>query len=231
MIQQFMAYRSEIRAAQPVLDTQRSTTVGSCSTSGTTMQHVDSNAVKYFETMNSAQRLYMDSMRIALDPLASCIQDGEMRVQLRTEFSNWALPQHTLLVHTSPQCVKTFVFLPGEQAVCIPCSTTRPTSVEMLCYNDGQAITDKETRNYVQDVRLNKVTPFTGSVVLASDEYKICTELRKPEETESSNFVFSCYAYQADAHVTRSGALADLFKDMQNMLQYPVITPSRQLSD
>jgi len=156
------------------------------------MQHVDSNAIKYFETPNSAQRLYMDSMRIAPDPLASFAHKGKMRVQLRTEFSNWTSPQHTLLVHTSPQCVKKFVFLPGEQAVRIPCSTTRPTSVEMLCYNDGQELTDKETSNFVQDVRLNKTTPFTGSVVLANDEYKICTRLRKPEHTESSDFLFSC---------------------------------------
>ena len=108
------------------------------------MQHVDSNVVKYFETLNSTQRLYMDSMGIAPDPLASSAHEGEMRVQLRTEFSNWASPQHTMLVHTLQQCVKTFVFLPGEQAVRIPCSTTRPTSVEMLCYNDRQELTDKQ---------------------------------------------------------------------------------------
>jgi hypothetical protein len=101
------------------------------------MQHVDRNAVLYFETLNTAQKMYMDSMRIAPDPLASSAHEGEMHVQLRMELSNWASPQHTLLVHTSPQCVKTFVFLPGEQAVRIPCSTKRLTSVEILCYNDG----------------------------------------------------------------------------------------------
>ena len=82
------------------------------------MQHVDRNAVLYFETLNTAQKMYMDSMRIAPDPLASSAHEGEMHVQLRMELSNWASPQHTLLVHTSPQCVKTFVFLPGVAGCC-----------------------------------------------------------------------------------------------------------------
>ena len=55
-----------------------------------------------------AQETHLSSMRIAPDPLASSAHEGEIRVQLRMELSNWALPQHTLLVHTSPQCVKTF---------------------------------------------------------------------------------------------------------------------------
>ena len=175
--------------------------------------------------------MYMDSMRIAPDPLASSAHEGEMRVQLRMELSNWASPQHTLLVHTSPQCVKTFVFLPGEQAVRIPCSTKRLTSVEILCYNDGEELTDKQARHFVQDTRNCVVTAFTGSAVLASEQYKICTRLRKPEQTESLDFLFSCYAYERDAHVSSSCAIADLFKDMQNMLQYPVLTPSRPVSE
>ncbi len=117
------------------------------------MQHVDRNAVLYFETMNTAQKMYMDSMRIAPDPLASSAHEGEIRVQLRMELSNWASPQHTLLVHTSPQCVKTFVFLPREQAVRIPCSTKRLTSVEILCYNDGEELTDKHAQHFVQDTK------------------------------------------------------------------------------
>jgi hypothetical protein len=83
----------------------------------------------------------------------------------------------------------------------------------------------------VQDTRNGVVTAFTGSAVLATEQYKICSRLRKPEQTESLDFLFSCYAYERDAHVSSPCAIADLFKDMQNMLQYPVLTPSRPVSE
>ncbi len=90
------------------------------------MQHVYQVAMRYFETLNSAQLLYMNSMRIALDPLAPAVaaatQDA-MRVELRIDFSSWTTAQHTLAVHVAPDCVKTFVFERGCQAVGIPCST------------------------------------------------------------------------------------------------------------
>jgi hypothetical protein len=83
----------------------------------------------------------------------------------------------------------------------------------------------------VQDTRNGVVTAFTGSAVLATEQYKICSRLRKPEQTESLDFLFSCYAYERDAHVSSSCSIADLFQEMQNMLQYPVLTPSRPVSE
>ena len=61
----------------------------------TTMQHVDPVAVRYFQTLNDAQILYLNSMRIALDPLApEALRAGAgaaepLRVALRIDFRGW----------------------------------------------------------------------------------------------------------------------------------------------
>ena len=116
----------------------------------TTMQHVDPVAVRYFETLNDAQVLYLNSMRIALDPLApEALRAGAsaagapaepLRVALRIDFRGWTAAQHTLSVHVATDCVKRFVFAPGREAAGIPCSARRATSVEITCYNDGQEV-------------------------------------------------------------------------------------------
>ena len=117
----------------------------------TTMQHVDPVAVRYFETLNGAQIVYLNSMRIALDPLApEALRAGAgagaaepLRVALRIDFRGWTAAQHTLSVHVAPDCVKRFVFAPGREAAGIPCSARRATSVEITCYNDGQEVEAK----------------------------------------------------------------------------------------
>jgi hypothetical protein len=69
------------------------------------MQHVDPVAVKYFETLNRAQILYINSMLVVIDPLAAVQSSSEdaMHVELHIDWTNWATAQHTLTVHVSPQ--------------------------------------------------------------------------------------------------------------------------------
>ena len=123
------------------------------------MQHVDPVAVRYFETLNGAQIVYLNSMRIALDPLApEALRAGAsaagavgaagapaepLRVALRIDFRGWTAAQHTLSVHVATDCVKRFVFAPGREAAGIPCSAQLVTSVEITCYNDGQEVEAK----------------------------------------------------------------------------------------
>ena len=85
----------------------------------TTMQHVPCAAVKSFETLQSAQALYMNSMRIPLDPIepttltpVAISYEEPLRVELRIDVSNWTTAQHTLTLHLAPDCVKRFVFKP-----------------------------------------------------------------------------------------------------------------------
>ena len=133
------------------------------------MQHVDPVAVKYFETLNRAQILYINSMRVALDPLAAVPSGSEfqLHVELRIDWTNWTTAQHTLTVHVSPQCVKKFVFKPGAQAVGIPCSDKRLTTVEIKCYNDGKELRAGEAQSFVLDMRVNKATALTGSATIS----------------------------------------------------------------
>jgi len=202
-----------------------------------TMQHVDPVAVRYFETLNSAQLLYMNSMRIALDPLAPAVaaptQDA-MRVELRIDFSSWTTAQHTLAVHLAPDCVKTFVFERGCQAVGIPCSPSRPTSVEISCYNDGQEVDAGTARSFVLDMQQSKSTALNGPVTIGGspDTYKFYTALKHGAHT--ANYMFPCFAYGSDARTSTGSAfeysISHAFRDFDAVLARPVITPSRPVS-
>ena len=151
------------------------------------MQHVDPVDVRYFETLNGAQIVYLNSMRIALDPLApEALRAGAsaagapaepLRVALRIDFRGWTAAQHTLAVHVAPDCVKRFVFAPGCAAVGIPCSARRATSVEITCYNDGQEVEAACARSFVLDMQQSKSTVLSGPAIVAgpADTYKFYT--------------------------------------------------------
>lgn len=202
-----------------------------------TMQHVSPIAVRYFETLNGAQLLYMNSMRIALDPLAPAVaaatQDA-MRVELRIDFSSWTTAQHTLAVHVAPDCVKTFVFERGCQAVGIPCSTSRDTSVEITCFNDGQKVDAGTARSFVLDMQQSKSTALSGPVTIGGspDVYQFYTALKHGANT--ANYMFKCFAYAPDARASTGSAfeysISNAFRDFDAVLARPLITPSRQVS-
>ena len=207
----------------------------------TTMQHVDPVAVRYFETLNGAQMLYLNRMRIALDPLAPLHDDNAdtqntppMTVALRIDFRGWTAAQHTLAVHVAPDCVKRFVFAPGCAAVGIPCSARRATSVEITCYNDGQLVEAANARSFVLDMRQSKSTALSGPVTIGGppDTYKFYTAFKHGVHT--ANFTFSCFAYEADADPGLNAGfeyrVADAFRDYSSVLARPVITPSRAVS-
>jgi hypothetical protein len=205
----------------------------------TTMQHVDPVAVRYFQTLNDAQILYLNSMRIALDPLApEALRAGAgaaepLRVALRIDFRGWTAAQHTLSVHVTPDCVKRFVFAPGRAAAGIPCSARRATSVEITGYNDGQEVDAACARSFVLDMQQSKSTALSGPATIAgpADTYKFYTAVKHGEH--SANFTFSCFAYEADAEATSVGfeyRVADAFRDFTSVLARPVITPSRAVS-
>jgi len=206
----------------------------------TTMQHVTPVAVRYFETLNGAQVLYLNSMRIALDPLAPMHDDNDahsappMTVALRIDFRGWTAAQHTLAVHVAPDCVKRFVFAPGCAAVGIPCSARRATSVEITCYNDGQLVEAANARSFVLDMRQSKSTALSGPVTIGGppDTYKFYTACKHGVHT--ANFTFSCFAYEADAGPGLNAGfeyrVADAFRDYSSVLARPVITPSRAVS-
>jgi hypothetical protein len=219
----------------------------------TTMQHVDPVAVRYFETLNGAQILYLNSMRIALDPLApealraaasagagagaSAGAAEPLRVALRIDFRGWTAAQHTLSVHVAPDCVKRFVFAPGRAAAGIPCSARRATSVEITCYNDGQEVDAACARSFVLDMQQSKSTALSGPATIAgpADTYKFYTAVK--HGVHAANFTFSCFEYEADEADAQAGQslgfeyrVADAFRDFTSVLARPVITPSRAVS-
>jgi hypothetical protein len=215
----------------------------------TTMQHVAPAAVKSFETSNNAQALYMNSMRIALDPIAtttpvpldtSC--SGVLRVELRIDLTKWTSVQHTLTMHVAPDLVKRFVFQPvfdGSTAtlpgvIKIPCSARRPTSVEIRCYNDGAPIDVAEARSSLLDMQESKPTALDPCVTISgsADRYRFYTAMRRQEK--AFTFTFLCYTYEADAptHMACNNgySIKNAFSDWQSMLANPVITPSHPVS-
>ena len=202
----------------------------------TTMQHVAPVAVRFFETLNGAQMLYLNSMRIAPFPLLTEVpaEDEAMRVELRVDLRNWTAPQHTLAVHISPEFVKTFVFEPGTQAVGVPCSSRRQTSVEIKCFNDGEQVDARFARSFLLDLDLQKSTVVDGPVTLGSpaDKYRFHTAVK--QGTHSANFTFACYEYKADAKPATGStfeyATPDAWKEFNQLLALPVITPSRSPS-
>jgi hypothetical protein len=202
-----------------------------------TMQHVDPVAVRYFETLNGAQILYMNSMRIALDPLAPAAAEATqdpLRVELRIDFRNWTSAQHTLSVQIAPDYVKKFVFEHGHAAAGIPCSSRRLTSVEIKCYNDGQEVDAGTARSFVLDMQQSKSTALTGPATISGspDSYKFYTAMKHGVHT--ANFTFACFAYEADAEAGPASGfeyrVSDAFRDFNDVLARPVITPSRAVS-
>jgi hypothetical protein len=82
----------------------------------TTIHHVDPVSVRYFETLNIAQILYMNNIRIALAPAVAEATQDTLRVELRIDFRSWTTAQHILSLHIATDCVKKFVFEHGHAA-------------------------------------------------------------------------------------------------------------------
>lgn len=210
----------------------------------TTMAHVDGAAIRYFETMNDAQKLYMNSMRIALDPVASSASAGgsgtgatvdALEVALRIDVSNWTSAQHTLSVCVSADCVKRFVFKPGEEAPGIPISANRPTRVDIRCYNNGEEISSSEGRSFLLNMPESHSTALCQPVTISgsADTYRFYTALRRKENAFS--WTFPCYTYAgdvcADSSLASTGySMSNAMRDFRALLESPVITPSRDVA-
>ena len=208
------------------------------------MAHVDCAAVRYFETMNDAQKLYMNSMRIALDPLANSASAGDsgtatvvhaLEVALRIDISNWTSAQHTLSVYVSPDCVKRFVFKPGEEAPGIPISAKRPTRVDIKCYNNGEEIPPNEGRSFLLNMPESHSKTLSEAVTISgsADTYRFYSALRHKEHAFS--WTFPCYTYAADVCADQTlpstgYSISNAMRDFRALLESPVITPSRAVA-
>lgn len=201
--------------------------------------HIDNNALLYFETLNQSRSLFMNAMRIPpLQTLrVSAVADPAqppLNVALRIDLKQWAAAaEHTLTVELDPECVKQFRFLPGEQAVGIPLSTRRPTSVSIRCFNDDVEIPEHEVKSCLLDKSTNSRTPVLGATTLrwSADTHVFCTVMQHAQTKLS--FILPCYAYE---HDSPSGScftgydVDSLYRDFHTMLATPCMTPSDKLS-
>lgn len=206
------------------------------------MQHVDNTAVKYFDTLNTAQKLYMDSMRIALDPLhtvnASDVSSPEqdmLKVDLRVDVRRWVSAQLTLSVSTSSTNTKVFVFKPGSSPPAIPMSARRPTLVSTQCYSDGQKISEDEGRSWVVFLNLSDKKQLENGPVSISgspEEHNLTILLRSGSHAFTFRIPFATYAAEdvSCAPNTTGYTMCNAFDDFNTLMSRPLIMATRPLS-
>ena len=213
----------------------------------TTMQHVDETAIKYFETLNCAQMLYMNSMRIALDPLqtgsgaspppagAAVQPQDSLKVDLRVDVASWTTAQLTLSVMLSPTNTKTFVFHAGSEPPFIPLSARRSTLVSAQYYSDGQKIASEEGRGWLVERALSdKKSLDDGPVMISSssEDYHLTILLRSGSRAFTFNIPFATYEAEdvACAPDATGYTTSNAFDHFNTLLKDPLIAPSRPSS-
>jgi hypothetical protein len=194
-------------------------------------RHVDASCWTYFDTLNKAQALYMNSMRIPLDRQcdSEAARDGApLLVRLRIDLQHGAVAQ-TLSIQVAPDFVKHFAFRSGAEACGIPCSPKRLTSVSFEVFRDGEQVTGPGAQSFVCDKRVRKSTPVLAEATLdwSPDAYAFCTVLTLAGYKQTLNF--PCYMYEAD-ECTSSWAsdfsVGQAFNDFKAVLHQPCLTPS-----
>jgi hypothetical protein len=196
-----------------------------------TFRHVDASCWTYFDTLNKAQALYMNSMRIPLDRQcdAEAPEDGTpLLVRLRIDLQNGAVAQ-TLSIQVAPDFVKQFAFLSGAEACGIPCSPKRLTRVAFEVFKDGERTSASEAHSFVCDKRVRKTTAVEADATVdwCPGAYVFCTVLNVAGSKQTLNF--PCYRYEGDA-CTSSWAsdfsISKVFNDFTAVLHRPCLTPS-----
>jgi len=212
-------------------DLRQKTDTSACDNYRGTFGHVDASCWTYFDTLNKAQALYMNSMRIPLD--RQC--DGEtltngapLAVKVRIDLQNGAVSQ-TLSIQVAPDFVKHFAFVEGAPACGIPCSPKRLTSVAFEVFSDGERAAAPEAQSFVCDKRLRKTTPLgaEATVEWCPGAYVFCTMLNLPGFKQTLNF--PCYEYEADECTSSwesDFSVGKAFTDFKAILQQPCLTPS-----
>lgn len=196
--------------------------------------HVDTECWTYFDTLNKAQTLYMNSMRIPLDAAGDTkpLDDGgPMQVKLRIDLQNGVV-SHTLSIQVSPGCVKQFAFK-GGMSCGVPCSPKRLTSVSIEFFKDGQQSTGPEVRSFVCDKRLRASAALGdgASIEWCPGAYVFCTVVHLEGCTQTLNF--PCYKYEGDeCPSTWIGdfSLSTAFTDFGQVLSQACLTPSGSLT-
>ena len=208
----------------------------------TTMQHVNDNALRYFETVSAAQTLYTNMMQIALDPLitSTCTSANEpLHVMLRIDVSDWTTAQQTLTVKLSPTCSKTFVLKPGKELPAVPMSVLRPTSINVEVYNNGQKLVSTgecgAAASWVVNVTESKKFKIEDAPVTISDAaavYNLCTMIRSGGHAFTFNVPF--FAYKAEELQSASPpdvhTVSNAFSTWVGLQKTPLLTPSRPLT-
>ncbi len=219
----------------------------------TTMQHVDETAIKYFETLNRAQMLYMNGMRIALDPLhsGSCASpppadaavqpQDSLKVDLRVDVASWTTAQLTLSVMLSPTNTKTFVFHAGSEPPFIPLSARRSTLVSAQYYSDGQKIASEEGRGWIVERALSdKKSLDDGPVMISSSSEEVVRDekrsltilLRSGSRAFTFNIPFATYEAEdvACAPDATGYTTSNAFDHFNTLLKDPLMAPWRPRS-
>lgn len=195
--------------------------------------HVDAGCWTFFDTLNKAQTLYMNSMRIPLDAAGdSTPVHGPLQVKLRIDLRD-GVATHGLSIQVAPDCVKQFAFLCGMQPCGVPCSPTRPTSVAIEVFHDGKEGAAPDVRSFVCDKRTRAVTPLGdgASVEWCAGAYVFCTVVKLAGHEQLFNF--DCYKYEGDACSSRWAndfSLSKAFADFEHVLSKPCVTPSGALT-
>jgi hypothetical protein len=209
----------------------------------TTMQHVDGNALRYFETVSAAQTLYTNMMQIALDPLitSTCTSANEpLHIMLRIDVTDWTTAQQTLTVKLSPTCSKTFVLKPGKELPAVPMSVLRATSINVEVYNNGEKLgregecgaclsqvfnlTDSE-KSTIEDAPVTIKNPAANCT--------LCTMIRS-KKGPAFTFNVPFFAYQAEELQSVRPAdvhtVSNAFATWVGLQKTPLLTPSRPLT-
>jgi hypothetical protein len=192
---------------------------------------VDASCWTYFDTLNKAQALYMNSMRIPLDRQCDgeTLRDGTpLAVRVRIDLQDGAVSQ-TLSIQVAPDFVKQFAFVSGAEACGIPCSPKRFTSVAFEVFKDGERIAGPEAQSFVCDKRVRKTTPLGAEATVdwCPGAYVFCTILKLAGYKQTLNF--PCYMYEADECTSSwesDFSVGKAFNDFKAIIQQPCLTPS-----
>lgn len=217
---------------------EQETDASACDNYRGTFRHVDASCWTYFDTLNKAQALYMNSMRIPLDRQCDgeTLKDGTpLAVRVRIDLQNGAVSQ-TLSIQVAPDFVKQFAFVSGAPACGIPCSPKRLTSVAFEVFKDGERTSGPEAQSFVCDKRVRKTTPLGAEATALGAEatvdwcpgaYVFCTILNLAGYKQTLNF--PCYRYEADECTSSwesDFSVGKAFNDFKAILQQPCLTPS-----
>ena len=217
---------------------------------GIAFKHIDTQCLESFKTMNQAQTLYMNSMRVPL--LGTSLQktpsdisfdntqssttshSDPMQVNVRIDLKD-GLMSHSLCIQSAPKSAKRFVFLSGAKPCFIPCSAWRSTNVAIECFHEGQKTDSQYVKSFLWDTNLQKKSELNPEATIAwsQDAHQFHTIIRVPGyETTLS---FSCFQYQQDTEMTSTQetqiseyGMEHAWTDFSNVLQKPCFTPSSQ---